>query len=87
VIDDGTPQPLFQGTVILSMMGFGRLVTLYDANMVQLLGTQTTAFSSGGWEGYVMLDTGTGGTLDLGLMANDPVSGAAGGSTAFFWTP
>jgi hypothetical protein len=87
MIDDGTPQPLFQGTAILGMMGFGRLVTLYDVNMVQLAGTQTTSFSYGGWQGYVMLDTGTGGPLDLGLVAYDPVSGVGGGSTAFLWTP
>jgi hypothetical protein len=86
MIDDGTPQPLFQGTVILGMMGFGRLVTLYDVNMVQLSGTQTTSFSYGAWQGYVVLDTGTGATLDLQLSATDPVSGVGGGSTPIFWT-
>jgi hypothetical protein len=87
MLDDGTPQPLFHGTVTVGMMGFGRVVTLYDVNMVQLPGTQTTAFASGGWEGYVMLDTGTEATMDLGLVAYDTVSGVGGGSTAFFWTP
>jgi hypothetical protein len=86
MIDDGTPQPLFQGTVRLGMMGFGRLVALYDTNMVQLSGTQTTSFANGAWQGYVMLDTGTGATLDLQLQATDPVSGVGGGSNPIFWT-
>jgi hypothetical protein len=86
MIDDGTPQPLFQGTVTLGMMGFGRLVSVYDVNMVQLPSTQTTSFSNGGWQGYVVLDTGTGSTLDLALTATDPVSGVGGGSTPIVWT-
>ena len=85
MIDDGTPQPLFHGTVVLGMMGFGQLVTLYDVNMVQLPGTQTTAFSGGGWQGYVVLDTGTGATLDLALQGHDPVSGVGGGSQVIWW--
>ena len=85
MIDDGTPQPLFQGNVKLGMMGFGRLVTVYDTNMVQLNGTQTTSFSNGGWQGYVVLDTGTGATLDLALTATDPVSGVGGGSSPILW--
>jgi len=80
MISDGTPQPLFRGTVVLGMMGFGRLVTLYDVNMVQLPGTQTTTFSGGGWEGYAVVDTGTGATLDVALEGYDPVSGVGGGS-------
>jgi hypothetical protein len=85
MIDDGTPQPLFRGTVVLGMMGFGRLVTLYDVNMVQLPGTQTTTFSDGGWEGYVVLDTGTGATLDVALQGHDPLSGVGGGSQVIIW--
>ena len=53
--------------------------------MVQLPGTQTTTFSGGGWEGYVVVDTGTGATLDVALEGYDPVSGVGGGSQVIIW--
>src|SRR5262245_59433093 len=75
--DDGTPQPLFTGTVILSLPG-GSIVTLYDQHMVKLPSTQTTNFFSGSWQGYVVLRTPTGSTETIGLRASDPISQVGG---------
>ncbi len=86
MIDDGTPQPLFTDTVVLGMMAYGQIVALYDSNMVLLPGTETTRFSGGGWQGYVMLSTSTGLTQDLGLRALDPDTGIGGNSQPIRWT-
>jgi hypothetical protein len=85
MIDDGNPQPLYKGTVTVGMLAFGRILTLYDSNMNPLPNFQTTAFANGGWYGYVMLQTSTGATQDLGLRAVDPVTQVAGGSNPVTW--
>ena len=79
MIDDGTPQALYSGSVVMSMLAYGEIVTLYDQNMVPLTNNQTTRFQYGGWTGYVTLRTSTGLTQDIGLKATDPNSGIAGG--------
>jgi hypothetical protein len=86
MLDDGTPQPAFVGNVVLSMMAYGQIVALYDASMNPLPSFATTAFSNGGWQGYIMLKTSTGQTQDLGLHAIDPVSGVGGNSNPVTWT-
>ena len=85
MIDDGTPQPAYTGSVTVGMMSLGRILALYDSNMNQLPNFQTTPFASGGWYGYVMLQTSTGQTQDLGLRAVDTVSQVAGGSNPITW--
>jgi hypothetical protein len=85
MIDDGTPQHLYTGTVSLGMLAYGKILALYDSNMNLLSGNQTTAFSTGLWSGYVMLQTSTGQTQDLGVRAMDQALGIAGGSGPVTW--
>ena len=79
MVDDGTPQSLYSGSVVMSMLAYGNIVTLYDQNMVPLANNQTTTFQYGGWSGYATLTTSTGLTQDIGLKATDPITGIAGG--------
>ena len=85
MIDDGTSQPLYTGSVIIGMMGTGRVLELYDSNMQLLPNFQTTPFPGGYWRGYVTLRTASGSTDLIGLHATDPVTGVAGNSTPIYW--
>src|SRR5262249_8539256 len=57
MIDDGTPQTLYFGSVVMSMLAYGEIVALYDQNMVPLSNNQTTTFQYGSWSGYATLRT------------------------------
>lgn len=84
MLGDGTPQPSWTGSVVISMLAYGQIVDLYDENMVPLASTLTPRFTAE-WKGYAMLRTSTGQTQDLGLKATDQVTGIAGGSHAVRW--
>ena len=85
MIDDGTGQPLYTGSVIVGMMGSGQILQLYDSNMQLLPSLQTTSFPGGHWQGYATLRTASGSTDLIGLHAMDPVSGTAGNGTPIWW--